>query len=105
MVDVLIPKFASVRLPSGFAKLGWLRMLKSSPRNWTESRSLIEVVFAKEASHWVKPGPRPVLRPTSPYWPLGGGVNAAGLICLWAGLPGVLESANVTGWPVKLGRI
>src|SRR6266849_2737974 len=97
MVDVLIPKFESERLPSGFAKLGWLRMSNSSPRNWTESRSLIEVVLAKDMSHWVKPGPRPVLRPTSPYWPLGGGVNAPGLICLCAALPGVLESGNFIG--------
>src|ERR1700730_12104044 len=100
MVEVLIPKFESVRLPSGLAKLGWLRMLKSSPRNCHETRSLIAVVLAKEASHWVKPGPRPLLRPTLPYWPLGGGVNAAGLICRCAGLPGVLESGRVTGSPV-----
>src|SRR6266849_8247925 len=58
---------------NGFAKCGWLRMLKNSARNWISNRSVIFVVFTSEKSQLSSRGPRKVLRPMVPNCPNSGG--------------------------------
>src|ERR1039458_7166146 len=60
--------------PYGLAKLGWLKMLKNSARNWARSRSPKCQFLATEKSKFQKPVSRKVFRPMLPNCPNGGGI-------------------------------
>src|ERR1700745_1640163 len=62
--------------PNGFAKLGWLRTLKNSARNWAVRRSLNFQFLATEKSQLRKPVSRNVLRPIAPNGPSEAGTIA-----------------------------
>ena len=55
-------------------KFVWLKILKTSQRNWTDFDSLNLMLFASVASNRVVDGPRMVLRPALPtrFTPAGG---------------------------------
>src|ERR1700737_5139873 len=60
--------------PYGLAKLGWLKMLKNSARNWARKRSPKCQFFAREKSTLRKPESGKMLRPMVPKVPNGGGI-------------------------------
>src|SRR6266403_3132136 len=55
-------------------KFVWLKILKTSHRNWSDLDSLRRILFASVASNLVVGGPRMVLRPAFPtrLTPAGG---------------------------------
>src|SRR5271156_168982 len=59
--------------PYGLARLGWLKTLNNSPRNWALKRSPRCQFFASEKSTLRKPLSEKVLRPMLPNCPKGGG--------------------------------
>src|SRR6266852_8151888 len=59
--------------PKGFAKLGWLVMLKNSARNCAVSRSLNLQLLETDISRLWKPISRKMLRPELPKVPAAGG--------------------------------
>src|SRR5258707_11521392 len=62
-----------VAAPKGFAKLGWLVMLKNSARNCVVSLSPNFQLFETEKSMLWKPPSRKMLRPEVPKVPNAGG--------------------------------
>src|SRR6202022_4245509 len=60
--------------PKGLAKLGWLRMLNNSARNWAVNRSPSFQFLATEKSQLRKPESRNKLRPMVPKVPRAGGI-------------------------------
>src|SRR5208283_2408533 len=60
--------------PYGFAKLGWLRMLKNSARNCARSRSPKRQFLATEKSRFLKPASGNRFRPMVPKLPNAGGI-------------------------------
>src|ERR1700687_4065205 len=60
--------------PPGFAKLGWLKRLKTSARNWKVSRSLNFQSLYTEASTLGNMRLGKILRPAVPKGPKGRGI-------------------------------
>ena len=86
---VIFPNVEDEILAAGFAKIGWLNMLKTSARKIRFARSRMGVRFASARSASHRPGPLPMKRPAFPHVPLAGTANAARLnqleIVCWAG--------------------
>src|SRR5580658_254448 len=61
--------------PYGLAKLGWLKTLKNSARNWARKRSPKCQFLATEKSKSRKPESGKMLRPMVPKVPSGGGIR------------------------------
>src|ERR1039457_3615434 len=62
--------------PYGFAKLGWLRTLKNSARNWAVRRSWNLNFLVTDKSQLRRPGSSQMLRPDVPKVPRPGGIKA-----------------------------
>src|SRR5690242_12396268 len=60
--------------PYGFAKFGWLKMLKNSTRNCRRLVSPKWKFFATEKSKFLKPVSGNMFRPMLPKWPRGGAI-------------------------------
>ncbi len=68
----IAPKAPLSTCTFGRLKLGWLRILKNSVRNCSETRSLILVFLLTEKSSTLKRGPTMIFRPALPKLPVAG---------------------------------
>src|ERR1019366_6850081 len=61
--------------PLGLVKIGWLRTLKNSARNWVVRRSLNIKFFTTDTSQFLNPESRKMLRVALPIVPWAGGIR------------------------------
>src|SRR5665213_36479 len=96
---VIFPKFPDERFEVGLLKFVWFSALNASHLNSTFCDSVIGKFFMRVASRLTNFGPKYVLRPRLPFWPVVGIPNA-----VFARKFERVRVPSGNGLPTRLGR-